>query len=304
MISAPHHRVVRRSAASIGLVFIAASAIGLGGGRPAAAESGAGDATRHRIQVEDLPYSLPMDVSITSVALVTWTGSEALKAHFAPLQCRWCQANALDSGVRTSLRWTDHGSAAVTASDVAAYVVAPLVGLGLSALAAAHEGHARNVLVDFLLTAEAVATAGNISQLVKFSVGRQRPYAHAGIANPDRAQGPADANLSFVSGHTNFTFALTAAAGTIGRMRGYRWATAIYVAGGLIAATTGYFRIAADEHYFTDVLTGAVVGTAVGAGVPYLFHQPRKPAGEGGVRFALVPLSIPGGSGLGCTAVW
>ena len=32
-----------------------------------------------------------------------------------------------------------------------------------------------------------------------------------------------------------------------------------------LASATGYLRMAADKHYFSDVLTGAVVGSLVGS---------------------------------------
>ena len=34
--------------------------------------------------------------------------------------------------------------------------------------------------------------------------------------------------------------------------------------------------MAADKHYLTDVLTGAVFGAALGFGLPALFHRPVK----------------------------
>jgi membrane-associated phospholipid phosphatase len=47
--------------------------------------------------------------------------------------------------------------------------------------------------------------------------------------------------------------------------------------GGLaLAAFTGYLRMGAEQHYLTDVLTGAAVGSLVGWAVPYLFHRPRN----------------------------
>jgi membrane-associated phospholipid phosphatase len=85
-------------------------------------------------------------------------------------------------------------------------------------------------------------------------------------------------------------------------MRGYRWAPVIYVAGGLIGAATAYLRIAADQHYLTDVVTGAVLGSAVGAGVPYLFHRPRE--GKSTTSFAVTPMAIAGGRGVGCALIW
>jgi hypothetical protein len=50
-----------------------------------------------------------------------------------------------------------------------------------------------------------------------------------------------------------------------------------------LAAATGYLRIAADSHYFSDVLVGAAVGTAVGLLVPHLLHKERVPLPPGEV---------------------
>ena len=35
----------------------------------------------------------------------------------------------------------------------------------------------------------------------------------------------------------------------------------------LLAAFPAYLRIAADKHYFTDVLTGAIIGSTIAYGV-------------------------------------
>jgi membrane-associated phospholipid phosphatase len=48
-----------------------------------------------------------------------------------------------------------------------------------------------------------------------------------------------------------------------------------------MAALTGYLRIAADKHYFTDVLVGAIVGSAIGVAVPYFAHRPSTDAPDG-----------------------
>jgi len=249
-----------------------------------------------------LRVSVPIDVSITVAAAGLWIASEALTSQFAPLTCRWCASNALDTAVRDNLRWTAHGGAAATISNAGAYVVAPLVGVGMLAAAAVKEGGARRLWIDLLISAEAVALSGDLDQLVKYSVGRQRPYAHAGVPNPDTGPGADDANLSFYSAHTSFTFAVAAATGTVARMRGYRWAPVIYVAGGVIGAATAYLRIAADQHYLTDVVTGAVLGSAVGAAAPYLLHRPRDATGA--PSFVITPMAIASGRGVGCALDW
>jgi membrane-associated phospholipid phosphatase len=53
-----------------------------------------------------------------------------------------------------------------------------------------------------------------------------------------------------------------------------------------VAAFTSYLRMAAEQHYLTDVLAGAAIGSLVGWAVPVLFHPPRKGAPQPG---ALMP---------------
>jgi membrane-associated phospholipid phosphatase len=56
-------------------------------------------------------------------------------------------------------------------------------------------------------------------------------------------------------------------------MRRYRWAPVIWGVGLVSAAAVGYLRIAADQHYFTDVLVGAAAGSAIGFAIPYGLHR-------------------------------
>jgi membrane-associated phospholipid phosphatase len=58
-----------------------------------------------------------------------------------------------------------------------------------------------------------------------------------------------------------------------------------------LAATTGYLRIAGDEHHLTDVLAGAAAGTAVGIALPRLLHG-REGSGAVSVAPLAGPLSL------------
>jgi membrane-associated phospholipid phosphatase len=70
----------------------------------------------------------------------------------------------------------------------------------------------------------------------------------------------------------------------------------VWTAGILFGVGTAYTRMAADRHYFTDVLAGAGIGTAIGAGIPLLFHSPVPVLGER-ARFVTTP--VAGGHILG-----
>jgi len=229
---------------------------------------------------------------VTAAALAFWGGTQLFESSLAPASCRWCEPGALDSAVRGALRWNDT-AAANTASNVGAYALVPLTSLGLLAAGAQGEGRFGEMAGNVLVIAESVALAESANQIVKFAVGRERPFVHAlPPAGKSSTDNPADNNVSFYSAHTSFAFALAVSTGTVASLRRYRWAPAIWAAGLAGAAAVGYLRIAADRHYFTDVVTGAVAGGAFGLVVPYEFHRAPAaltlvPAPGGGVMLAL-----------------
>jgi hypothetical protein len=180
----------------------------------------------------------------------------------------------VDVAVRRAFRWNDTTSADV-ASAVTGFALAPAAALGVCEAAAAVDDRAREGPGNALVVIEAVALASGLDSLVKLAVARQRPFAHYRDPARDPAAGPhpdPDENLSFYSGHTTLDVTLAVASGTVASMRGYRLAPAVWAASLPVAVLTGYLRIAADKHYFTDVLTGALLGAAIGAMVPLLFH--------------------------------
>ncbi len=222
-----------------------------------------------------LPYRAAIEVPVLSLGAAGWLSSEFLfKKQLAPTSCRWSEPNPLDLAVRQSLLWTNPRGADV-ASDVAGFALAPVGALGLLALAAYRDRASSQIPVDLLVALEAVVLSADLNQAVKFTVGRERPCIHALAADQKALSAePSDNNLSFYSGHTNLAFALAVAAGTVASLHGYSLAPLVWGVGLTVATATGVLRIAADKHYLTDVLTGAVVGSAFGFGLPYLLHHP------------------------------
>jgi membrane-associated phospholipid phosphatase len=238
---------------------------------------------------EPIRYNLAVDVPLTAAAAAIWAGTELAKGHLAPETCRFCGGNALDDSVRDALVWQDTATAK-RASDLLAFALIPAAALGSDLLAAHGAGDVGAAAVDALVIGEAVAIAADLNQIVKLAVGRRRPFVRFG-SDPDRAPSPDD-NLSFYSGHTSLSFSFVAATATVASLRGYRTAPWVWGAGVVLAAGAGYFRIAGDMHYFTDVLTGAVVGTAAGVLVPRLLHPREQMADPAAPRVALLPYPL------------
>jgi membrane-associated phospholipid phosphatase len=210
-----------------------------------------------------------LHLSIAVVGGAAYTALEVpLEDNLAPTTCHWCDPTGLDTGVRDALRWSDgNASSAATASHLTVYGLAPIASVGLVALGTFDEPSWAQVIDDFTPIAEALVINAWVTRGLKLMIGRQRPYAH--FAGPQSTED----NLSFPSGHTSFAFAVVTSSAMIARARGYRSEPYIWATGLTLAAAGGYFRIAADKHYVTDVLAGAAVGTAAGLTVPLLMRR-------------------------------
>ena len=234
--------------------------------------------------VRELRYDGRIDVAVTTLGGLWWVSSELLKADLVPEKCRWCYRaedgadllNSVDGGVRKRLLWKNTETAA-TVSSVVGFFVEPAAMMGLTALSSANDRAIDRFPIDALLITEATVLAGDLNQLAKFAFARERPFVHYLPRAPDAIRAltdsPTDDNLSFFSGHTTLAFAVATSAGTVNSLRGYSLAPVVWSAGMTMAVAVAYLRIAADKHYLSDVITGAVVGSIVGVGVPLLFHS-------------------------------
>lgn len=247
----------------------------------------------------DLRYETAIDLPLTIAGAVAWVGSEALKGDLAPASCRWCDPPGIDSSVRDALRWSNPGTAD-TISNVLGFGLIPAMAFGGEALVAAHDDALDRWPVDAMIVAESTVAASVLNQGLKFLVGRERPFVHALPADQKGSTPqPSDNNLSFFSGHTSITMALAVSTGTVASMRRYSWAPAAWAVLPAMSIFTGYLRIGADKHYFTDVTTGALIGAAMGFVIPYVFHRPRAEA-TSATAGALTPsfVAAPGGAQL------
>jgi membrane-associated phospholipid phosphatase len=232
------------------------------------------------LQANELSFSWAADLSVTGGLGLAWILSEtAFKKDLAPAQCRWCATNALDNAIRRA--FVPAGTVTLDgvkgpdiASGVTGFVLTPLFVLGLDALMAQSF---KGWVQDGVMVLEAVMAALVVNQIVKFSVGRQRPFvSDLTPAQQAMTAQPSDNNLSFYSGHATFTAAFAVAGGVVATLRGYKYPWLIWLLGGAASVTTSVLRIAADKHYFTDVLTGTLLSGAIAAAVPLLFHRIKQ----------------------------
>jgi membrane-associated phospholipid phosphatase len=246
-------------------------------------------------QAADAPALHALDVNWTRDGLITggsavlWLSTEFIfKEELAPSPCRWCDRDAAGTDTLNALDRWGRGIAPETAegrkqaslwSDITGFGVMPVGVFGAQYLLSSGSGAPmRYYAEDSLIIFESAMLAAVTNQLVKFSVGRERPFVHALMTEEEKAgtDHPTDNNLSFYSGHTSLAFSLVTAAGTVSELRGYKNSWLIWAVGLPAAASVGLLRMGADKHYLTDVLVGAVAGSAFGVGVPLLLHGRQR----------------------------
>jgi membrane-associated phospholipid phosphatase len=155
-----------------------------------------------------------------------------------------------------------------------------------------------------LIDLETFAISGALQGVTNVFVSRERPYGQdCGTADlPSNAIDCTASNhyRSFFSGHATFSFtgaALICEHHFENDLLGSPWDALSCVGGYAVAATTSTFRVVSDVHYASDVLTGALVGTLVGYGVPWLHYRNKRARTTTlGMELHLVP--SPGGLGV------
>ena len=162
--------------------------------------------------------------------------------------------NNLDSFVRNKLLWNQKNR--INAKKYSDFL---LYGVVLGSLPIIPKTTNEDYKKYLLIQLEILSINGLITNFTKNTFDRQRPYSYYGINKNDK-----DSFKSFYSGHTSTSFALAISSAKI--LSEYTELNKKFIWCGTlgIASATGYFRIAADKHYFTDIIAGAVIGSLIG----------------------------------------
>jgi membrane-associated phospholipid phosphatase len=234
-----------------------------------------------------LQYNLALDIAITGALGASIVLLAVYQPELLPESCRWCTPPGIDVDVRNALVWKDGARTADMLSTVALAAI-PASAMTYLLLSANSRGDVNAGLVDSLLVTEATAAALLVNQVVKLLVGRKRPHV---FFKNDLGYAESEDNLSFYGGHTSFAFSVTAATVTVAAMRGYAGVGIVAGVGFTLSAAVGYLRIAADQHFLTDILVGAAMGGLVGWAVPRIFHSP-SPTPSTGAALRMPPVGL------------
>jgi undecaprenyl-diphosphatase len=159
-----------------------------------------------------------------------------------------------------------------TLSTVGQYVV-----LALPALSLAGNITDTNVLLTYaVMYGEAFLLTYGTKDVLKLVVARDRPYTYFG----DIPAGEEDDYFnSFPSGHTAFAFLGATFLSTTfaAEYPDSKWKIPVIAGSYTLAAGIAALRIASGNHFITDVLAGAAIGSLYGWLVPFLHLRRDSP---------------------------
>jgi membrane-associated phospholipid phosphatase len=179
---------------------------------------------------------------------------------------------------RESINWFDRSAAynysesTSTASDV-------LLGISIAAPIAllTDQAISKDWQTVMLMYMETYGFVESTTLLGKVSVQRLRPM----IYNPNvpfDKKSSSDSRKSFFSAHTSAAFASAVFISTVfsdynpdSNLKPYIWTSSL-----LTAAIVGFLRYEAGKHYPTDILVGAVVGSAIGYAIPWMHRADKE----------------------------
>jgi membrane-associated phospholipid phosphatase len=219
-----------------------------------------------------------VDVPITLGASVTTLLAYLYADHLITPYCP-CDPRGVNAFDRGAIGNTSATARRLSDATAAAALGVPLV------LDAIDLGPSEALMNDAIVFAQTWAINGLLVGATKIIVHRPLPRTYAGdsilIGKPEGYR-------SFYSGHTSSVFAALSAAAMTIRLR-YGEKTWPWVVTALVGTSVGIERVADGRHFPSDVIVGAVMGTATGILVPSLHARRRAP------RISPTVAPVPGG---------
>lgn len=244
---------------------------------------------------EEWPKFRTSEVVVTAAA-----GAGFVTMYLVPrIPATWGGGLLFDNAVRDTFRSEDRSTVNTwqRLSTVGYYglIAYPLLIDGL--LVPFARGNSTVAAQTTLINLEAFAIAGFLFRGSEALVRRARPYVwdcmeRTGSYDQCKVEGLGGTN-SFFSGHV--TLAATGAALMCThhlnlRLYGGPWDALVCGAGIAVTGGVAVARSITDNHYATDIITGAIVGSLIGWLVPTAFHYGFDGKGVGANKLKSLPM--------------
>jgi len=208
------------------------------------------------------------EILVSAAGVAGWGLARLIKPQVCPAPCVDAQLNGLDRPFagRAEQRGADRASTVLVATAVG---LPFLLNLSTSR----QDLRPKQYWRDAAVLGETLLITDAITDVVKSAASRPRPFMW-GLPDTDSRYGRPSSYKSFFSAHAASAFAMTMSYARMHtRSRPNSKPVLVYGFGIGLAAATGSLRVAAGEHYPTDVITGALVGSAIGLFVTPALHR-------------------------------
>lgn len=247
------------------------------------------ESTAWRAQADELRYHWAPEIALTGAFFGGWKAFE----YVTPRErSRVADPHGLDAAPKP--RWNERAQGV---SDFLGVPVAykglnlPMMSIvGVGMWGGVRDGHAGSGVMHSLIAIESYGAAVAVTNALKVSIARPRPYtarrfaaAYPDLVETDAFQeestreGHWDAYKSMPSGHTSGTAAFAFSIATLV----YRDAevdggaspeltAATFGTAGALTATVGALRVVGGKHHVTDTVVGGLLGAGIGIGTAWL----------------------------------
>jgi membrane-associated phospholipid phosphatase len=269
-------------------------------------------ATKFQAPINHSPYevNLGLDLGIAGASIFVLglprMMNDELVEPWCGLNCDTDDLNAIDRRVVGNRSHT-----ADLISDVGAgtFYALPYVLTAIDVLATNPQDGWSGFGTDSVVYLQTLTITLATNNLLGYTFRRPRPLVYDDSFD-DEIRLAGDSALSFPSGHTSGSFAMATAYSYtfMKRHPDSAWVVPVWLGSYALAATTGVLRTEAGEHFWTDVIGGAVLGVGLGLLIPYLHLRDEPDEDPDATDQASPPLSIsiapmltPGGVGAALT---
>ncbi len=226
------------------------------------------------------PYntSSGLELSLSGVVIAT---SSLKPLFFVPNElespaCGECEIESINTLDRPVAGYYSKPARTISNITLSALVVSPFVFTALDTLVL-DGGGLDAFAADSAVLTETFAAQLVLVQIVKYFVQRPRPFTY----NPAAESGDKlkfDSTLSFFSGHSSTAFSMAVAYSITYQERHPTDPKRFLVWGSelSLAALTAVMRVSGGKHFWSDVITGSLVGVAFGVLIPTLHLKDKN----------------------------
>lgn len=247
--------------------------------------------------------NLDLDLQLTLTGLLVTAGPMVMQRSMLDVTLEPLHVGSLPSLDRNVVGNGSSGARSWSDRLLYASVALPHLLNALDVLISQQHNRIATIGVESMVLLETAAVTNLVTVMAKTLVGRPRPFMFD--PNTTFEQKSKHSSFeSFPSGHTSVAFSMATAYSYLFMKKhpSSPMVIPLWIGSHLAAAGVGLLRVEAGRHFWTDVVAGAALGSAIGFAIPYLHLQDGKDDSRGIGNVRIFP-SVSS-EGFGIQAMW